>query len=165
MDRDNSSRSRLARSAGFISSALFYLLLVLAAPVCCGDAKESRKEIDGAVVKFFKYVNDHSYKEAYGCFCKAIRQDVPFSKFRSRASDILKATLVEKSVYECDEYLAKLKIKARIRIMYQGSCFNALYGGTCDLTREDGRWKVASVSLKALEQKEILDKKPINFSK
>jgi hypothetical protein len=165
MNRHNDQKSRLIKSAGFISSALFYLFFQIFTASTAAETQATGREINAAVVKFFKYVNEHSYQNAYDCFCRAIQQDIPYSRFKERASDILKATIMEKTVYECDEYLAKLRIKARIRIRYRGSCYDALYGGTCDLSKEDKKWKVASVSLKALEQKEILDKKPIIFSK
>ncbi len=165
MNRLNSNGSKIIKSAGLISSALFCLVLYTFISAAGTDAQTTGAEIDVAIAQFFRYVNDHRYQNAYGCFCRAIQQDIPFSRFKERASDILKAIIVEKSVYERDEYLAKLRLKARIRIRYQGNCYDALYGGTCDLTKEGKKWKVASVSLKALEQKEILDKKPINFSK
>jgi|GEM_PF-2179212 len=165
MDRHNVYRSMLIRSAGFLSSALFYLLFLLLTASAAAGTQAAGREINSAVIEFFRYVNEHSYMNAYACFSRSIKQDIPYSRFKERASDILKATIVEKSVYESDEYLAKLRIKARIRIRYRGSFYDALYGGTCDLTREGRKWKVASVSLKALEQKEILDKKPIIFSK
>ncbi|MDQ7826464.1 MAG: hypothetical protein RDV48_26920 [Candidatus Eremiobacteraeota bacterium] len=140
---------------------IFCSLLVLpAAPVAA-----SEQEISKAVKNFFQCFSQKKYEAAYDYFSLAVKQEIPFPRFREKAADIESAKIVDIRIFDSDCYLAKMKVKARIHMRYEGKYYHALYGGTCDLQREKNRWKLASVKLSPLEQKEILKGKPINFSR
>lgn len=147
---------------GFLAVLVFNLLIIT---TCFSLASSQEREIRDTVVNFFNCVSDGKYDKAYNYFSEAIKDEIPLSRFKERARDIRKTKIVKLTIYDQDKYLAKLQIKARINLIYEKRYFEALYGGTCDLAFSNGKWKLISVSLKALEQKEILDKRPVSFGK
>lgn len=148
---------------GCISGTLYFLSLLLCLSFAL-PSEASEQQIKNAVSRFFHCINHRKYQEAYASFSDAIKEEVSFTKFMYRAQDIKNCRIVQLTIYDHDKYLAKLKIKARLYLLYHGHYFIALYGGTCDLQYVGDQWKLITVELKALEQKEIL-KKPIHFGK
>ena len=145
-------------------SCIFFFLFPAQVSLCPPRAEASEKDIKVTVSNFFYYINNGKYEKAYNSFSDAIKQEVPYGKFEEKARDIKKAKIVRLSVYDQDRYLAKLHIKAKLYIVYRNRCFEALYGGTCDVQYVNRKWKLLAIDLKALEQKEVL-KDPIHFGR
>jgi hypothetical protein len=144
------------------SSTSYYLKAVFALLLCTGvyaGTPDARR----TALDFFANINERSYAKAYAFFSGAIKQEISFSQFREKARDIKKARIIALTVYDEDRYLVKMRVKAKITMIYKGDCYEALYGGTCNLQRDEGPWKVASVELKPLEQKKVPGNRPINF--
>ncbi len=147
-----------------ISEIRFVFLLIIVF-LFSSAAYSADAEVQRTVMNFFKNINDRHYDKAYAFFSDAVKHEVPFPRFRARAGNIKKVIPLSTVIYESDRYLTKMKIKAKITLKYEGKFYKALYGGTCDLQVEKGKWKVASVDLKPLEQKQVLEKSTIKFSR
>jgi len=143
-----------------VSVFKFIIVFIYASAVYSSEA-----EVQRTVMNFFKNINERHYERAYAFFSDAVKHEVPFPRFRARAGEIRKVIPLSMVMYESDRYLTKMKVKAKITMKYKGKLYNALYGGTCDLQVEKGHWKVASVDLKPLEQKQVLEKSTIQFSR
>jgi hypothetical protein len=132
------------------------LLLCIGIGASSPDARKT-------ALDFFANIDGKKYDKAYAFFSDAIKQEITFVQFKEKAGDIKKTRITSLVVYDEDRYLTKMQIKARINMLYKGGHYEALYGGTCNLQRDRGRWKVASVELKPLEQKKLPESRPIDF--
>lgn len=107
------------------------------------------------VHRFFRMVYERKYPQAYDCFSKSIKREVSLSRFTQGAGDIRYLKLLEIKVTDREENLIKMNIQARIKMVYKGELFEAVYEGKFDVYREDGKWRVLTVDLKAKSQKAL----------
>jgi len=101
------------------------------------------------VQAFFEALRGRKYDKAYSFLSAALKEEIPFETFKSRASDILAIRLLGLKTVDSEKNLVKYRVAARVRMRYEGSLYEAVYGGQVDMVSEKAGWKVYSVDLKA----------------
>ncbi len=121
-----------------------------------------QKAIKQAVVSFFYCFKQKKYDKAYNSFTSSLKTDIPYYKFALKARDIKKADIKSVNIYDSGKFLAKMEISVKMELIYKEKLCQAIYKGTCDVVKEEGKWKLASVRLSSEDAKVI---KELNFAK
>lgn len=129
---------------------LLFLLLSVILP--CEAKEETPKTI---VHRFFTLVYRREYKKAYAQFSESVKREVNFIDFKQGAQDVRYLKILEIKILDKEENLIKMKIRARLHLIYKEKLYDAIYEGHIDLYREEGLWKVLTVELEAKSQKPL----------
>ena len=129
------------------------LLLGLAIPARCTPPATDSADTVGR--RFFSAIRAHDYATAYGLLSEGVRRDLPFSLFAQRSRDILTFQIVTLRAVERGRHLVRYEVKGKLRIVYRGDLFDAVYGGTVGVSSVAGGWRIAQVDLAPLEQKRL----------
>ncbi|MHB2018132.1 MAG: hypothetical protein ACYCW6_14375 [Candidatus Xenobia bacterium] len=129
-----------------------FLVLALAGLSACALASDTPEAAEQA---FFKAVREQRYREAYGFLAESVQHDVPYREFVAGADRIKAFRVVKQEVSDREANLVKFNIRASVRLLYRGRVYDATYAGKADVYRESGRWRVLSVDLKAVNQKDL----------
>jgi len=100
-------------------------------------------------------VRGRDYPKAYGFLSPAVRREIPYRDFAVRADDIKRFDVLRLDVYERAKALVRYKVKGKVKLVYKGQLFLALYAGTATVTRHGDRWTVEEVELKPISQKRL----------
>lgn len=142
--------------------SLFLLCLFTIALFACAFADSNEKSIKEAVVNFFYCCEQKKYAKAYDYFSDSVKSEISYMKFGMKARDIKKASIKSLKIYDSDKYLAKMEIRVKLEMYYREKYYLALYRGTCDLVKENNKWKLAAVDLTAEEATPV---KNLDFTK
>lgn len=118
-------------------------------------AAPPRDDARTALSRFFAAVRAHQYRAAYDFFADSVRQDVPYDQFVAGAQRVAAFRVLQQDVLDSEANLVKFKVRARLRLWYEGRWYVAVYAGQADVYRDKGRWRVLSVQLTAQSQKAL----------
>lgn len=115
------------------------------------DTNQSNIAIKKAITDFFYCFQQKKYRAAYKLFSQSLKEDIPYYKFSIKAETIKEAEIKQFKIYDSDKSTAKVLLRAKLKLIYKGSLYRAMYRGTCTLLKEKNEWKLLAVTLKAEE--------------
>ena len=134
------------RQLGVLTCALFFWFF--SAPVVSGG-----EDAWNACLRFFHKTAAGKYMQAYDIFSGAVKERLPFIEFKSRAKDIKYFKILDKKSLDNEASFSRYFVKARLRVVYHGGYYEAVYEGKVDMHLRKGEWKVIAVKLKPVSQK------------
>lgn len=110
---------------------------------------------DQAASAFFRAVHACRYREAYEYLAPGVRRDLSYEDFERHSRDVKAVKIIELIATERARSLVRFRVKGRLRILYEGQLFDAIYGGKACMTRVGSKWCIDEVELKPLEQRPV----------
>jgi hypothetical protein len=110
---------------------------------------------DAAARRFFDAVRAHDYRAAYAMLSTAVMRSLPYGEFARRSADIKRFAIIELTAFDRGAHLVRYRVRGKVRMLYQGALFDAVYSGTADIALEGAGWRIAQVDLKPIEQKRV----------
>ena len=104
---------------------------------------------------FFDAIRGHRYRAAYALLGPAVQQSCPYSYFVRRSRAILRFSVLELRCFDRGRHLVRFHVRGKLRLVYRGSLFEAVYAGRADLALANGAWRIAQVDLKPITQKRL----------
>ena len=146
-------RSRAWGLPGLLCLSISVAVLVVVTLDRASSAPTSTPE---AVTRdFFLSVRTGRYRRAYDHLSPSVRRDVPYGEFEARSRDIKWARVLELQATERSRNLVRYRVKGRLRLVYKGELFEAVYAGKAALSLNRGEWHIDEVELKPTQQKRL----------
>lgn len=135
--------------------ALLLLALLQTLTRCAAATPPATESADAVGRRFFAAIRARDYAAAYGLLSTGVQRDLPYAVFAARSRDILTFRIITLEATERGRHLVAYRVKGKLRIVYRGDLFDAVYGGTVDVSLNGGAWRIAQVDLEPLEQKRL----------
>ena len=133
-----------------------------ASPVLRGTSPSARPvrsprplTADQAATAFFDAVHARRFREAYDFLAPGVQRDLSYEDFELHSREVKSVKVIELVATERARSLVRFRVKGRLRIVYEGQLFEAIYGGRACMTRVGSKWCIDEVDLKPLEQRPV----------
>jgi len=111
-----------------------------------------KQDIIAAAKDFFSELNRQNYDKAYTRLSHKLILSITPQTFKTSAQSIEGVSVLKFEIVESYQKLARLDLKARVFLWYEGKLYDAIYLGHATLVKENNSWKLDACDMKPIQQ-------------